>query len=206
MRSFLPVLIGAAVVAAGLGLLLLWQPEPPLEQILAPSLERVRADLNARALVEGRDYRLDPPIVLSRTDAEIIVRHDVKAPAGELGREYHRLVKDDTGWKLDRDLRRSFSEFVEKESRAACDRLGKRLAERYQDKVDIPGERVKIGHRLRESEPAASKEVRVIGSLDIRYLDAGGEGRYVEDFTFSNGTWTMDGTAGQLFDRGPRVK
>jgi hypothetical protein len=205
MRLNLPVFVGIAVIVTGLGMLLLWQPEPTPQELAAVSLARLRGELREKGLMEGRDFILDSPVILRRDDEEMIVRLDIRFPNLEPGREYHRLVRTGKGWEFDRDLGKSFREFVERESKPASDRLAKRLAERYQDAVNIPAEKVRIAHRLRESTSPGSPDVRVIGSIDIRFIDGGGEGRYVEDFTFTNGTWTMEGQTGQLFDRGPRA-
>ncbi len=204
MKPNLPVFVGAAVVVAGLGVLLLWQPEPPPQDLAAASLDHRRAAFHEKGMVEGRDYVIDPPVIFRRAEDELIIRLDWKISSGEIGRDYHRLIQGQKGWEFDRDLNRSFRDFVESEKKAACERLGQRLAERYQGAVDIPAENVKIAHRMRESPATAATEPRLVGSIDIRYLDKGGEGRYVEDFTLVNGTWTLEGKAGQLFDRGPR--
>lgn len=203
MKLNLPLVFGIAVIGAGLGMLLLWQPEPTAQELAAPSVERLRAELREKGLTEGRDFIIDTPIILSRTDDEIIVRLDVKFPTGGMAREYHRLVAGGKGWEFQQDLGRTFPEFVEKEIKPACERLAKRLADRYQEAVSIPAENINIVHRLRESsEPG--QPVRVLGSIDIRFKDGGGEGRYVEDFAFTKGVWTLEGQGGQLFDRGPK--
>jgi hypothetical protein len=204
MKLNLPVVFGIAVIGAGLGMLLLWQPEPTPKELAAPSVERLRAELREKGLTEGRDFVIETPVILSRTEDEIIVRLDVQFPTGDRGREYHRLVVGDKGWEFQQDLGRTFREFVEKETKPACDRLAKRLAERYQEAVRIPAENVRIVHRLRESSETG-QPVRVLGSIDIRFRDGGGEGRYVEDFAFTKGAWTLEGQGGQLFDRGPRL-
>ena len=133
----------------------------------------------------------------------MIVRLEIKFPNRESAREYHRLLRGDKGWEFDRDLARSFGEFAKSEEKAASQRLGKRLAERYQEAVNIPAENVRIGQRIRESTAPGSTDVRIVGSIEIRFRDGGGEGRYIEDFTFANGTWTMEGQGGALYDKGP---
>ncbi|HKS16995.1 MAG TPA: hypothetical protein VJU16_06765 [Planctomycetota bacterium] len=206
MKLNVPVVVGAGVVVAGLAVLVLWQPEPKPEEVAAASLAKIRAELREKGGVEGQHFVLEPPVILSRTDAEVIVRLEIKFPGREPGREYHRLIRGGQGWEFDRDLGRSFTDFVKAEEKAASERLGKRLAERYQDAVNIPAGNVRIGARLREAAVADSTDVRVLGSIEIRFLDGGGEGRYIEDFSFANGKWTMEGLGGALFDRGPRSK
>ena len=205
MKLNLPLMIGTVVVAAGIGALLLWRPEPTTQELVQPSVERVRAELQKAGKAEGRDYVIDPPVIVSRTEEEMIVRIDVKFATGELNREYHRLVLSDSGWEFSLDLWKSFKDFVETEKKAACERLAKKRLERYQASIDIPADKVRIASRLRESTAYGSTETKVVGAIHIQFLDGGGEGRYVEDFVLVKGAWTMDGPSGQLFDRGPRT-
>jgi hypothetical protein len=204
MKPNVPILVGAAVVAGGLGVLLLWQPEPPPQDVAAPSLERIRADFRAQGASEGRDFLIDPPVILSRTDDEMFVRIDVKFPAGPVRRDYHRLVRGEKGWAFDRDLGANFVDFLKREQKNVFDRLGKVLAERYQAAVEIPSENIRLAQRLREITSADTKETRLVGSIEVWFRDGGGESRYIEDFAFANGTWNLDGTMGKLFDRGPK--
>jgi len=205
MKLNLPLMIGAVVVAAALGALLLWKPEPTPQQLAQASVERVRADLQKSGKSEGRDYVIETPVIVNRSEDEMIVRIDVKLATGEANREYHRLVLADSGWEFSLDLWKSFKAFVETEKAAACERLAKKLLERYQESINIPADKVRIASRLRESTPYGSTETKVIGSIHIQFLDGPGEGRYVEDFVLVKGAWTMDGPSGQLFDRGPRT-
>lgn len=206
MKLNLPVFVGAAIVLAGLGVLILWKPELTPQEIAAPAVDHLRGELRAQGAVEGRDFVVDGPVFIRRTGEEAVIRLDVKSPPSRSDPRYFRLVPGGAAWKLDRDLDKDFAAFVEKEVKAACARLGKELSERFQAAVDIPPENVRIGSRVRETTPLSSTEPQLVGSIDIRYLDKGAEGRYVEDFTFMNGTWNMEGTRGQLFDRGPRPK
>ncbi len=204
MKLNLPILVGAAIVLAGLGVLLLWQPEVTPGEIAAPAVDHLRGELRAQGAVEGRDFVVDGPVFVRRTGEEAIVRLDIKVPSAPAAPRYFRLVPAGAGWKLDKDLDKDFTAFVEKEIKEACARLGKELSERYQAAVDIPPENVRIGSRVREAVPLSSTEPQLVGSIDIMYIDKGGEGRYVEDFTYMNGTWNMEGSRGQLFDRGPK--
>src|SRR5688572_5853367 len=169
MKLNLPVFVGAAVVAAGLGALILWKPDVPIEQILAPSTQRLRAALAAEGAMEGRDFTIEPPVVLNRSEEEMNVRINVKFNKREPGLQYHRYLRREGQWEFDRDVGASFAAFAETERTATCDRLGKRLAERYQDKVEIPGEQVRIGHRVREAKEGEA--TRLVGTLDVRYND-----------------------------------
>lgn len=204
MKLNVPLLVGAAVVAAGLAALVLWQPEPKPEETAAASLDRVRAELREKGGVEGRDFILDPPVFLKRGDDEMIVRIDIRFPNREPGREFHRLLRGDKGWEVDRNIWRSFIDFAKAEEKAARDRCAKRLQERYQDAVNIPGENVRVGTRMMEIPVTGTPEVRLAGYIDIAYVDRGAEGMYVEEFTFEKGAWKMEGTTGRLFDKGPR--
>jgi len=206
MKPNLPVFVGAAVVAGGLGVLLLWQPEPQPQELAAPSLERIRADFRAQGRAEGRDYIIEPPVILQRAEDEMFVRVDIRFPTGEARRDYHRLLRGGKGWEFDRDLGPSFREFVDREQKAIFDRLAKVLLERYQASVNIPSENIRIAHRLRESATPDSPEIRLVGSVEVWFRDGGGESRYIEDFTFANGAWTLEGTRGKLWDRGPPVR
>jgi hypothetical protein len=204
MKLNVPVFVGAAIILAGLVVLALWKPELTPEQIAAPAMEHLRGDLRAQGAVEGRDFVLDAPVFIRRSDEEAVVRLDVKSPNAPAAPRYFRLVPAAEGWKLDRDLDQDFNAFAEREIAASCKRLGKELADRYQAAIDIPPENVRVGKRLREVTANGSTTPEVVGAIDIRYLDKGGEGRYVEDFNWVGGAWKMDGTRGQLFDRGPR--
>jgi hypothetical protein len=206
MKLNLPILLGAAVVAAGLVALLLWKPAPQAQELAAPSLARLRADMTAKGKVEGRDYVIDPPVLLRQDDEEMLVRIDAKLDTGELFREYHRLTTGDHGWQFDQDLGITFRDFAEREKKTACDRLGAELTSRYNANVDIPAANVRIGHRLQEGRDDATGQVRIVGYIDIMFVDKGAESRYVESFTLQKGKWVMEGQRGKLFDRGPAVR
>jgi len=188
--------------------LLLWQPEPQAKDLAAPAVERLRADMKEKGKLEGKDYIFDPPIILRRDDEEMIVRIDVRLSNLEATpgtREYYRLLRTSDGWGFDKNLRRHFTEFAERERVPASTRLAQQLVERYQTSVDIPGANVRIGSRLAEGKDTDPPEERLLGYIDILFVDQGSESRYVEKYMLKKGTWTMDGTRGQLFDRGPRT-
>ena len=212
MKLNLPILIAVAVVLAGLGALVLWQPDPSTLDLLSSSVEHARQSVREqgrkknRVYVEGRDFIIDTPIILSRTHDEMLVRVDIRFDQAEPGREYHRVLRNEKAWVVDLDLGAHFRDFVEREKKALCDRLAKRLQERYQAAVDIPAENVRIAHRLREAPATGTPDVRLLGSVEIWFRDGGGEGRYIEDFTFAKGAWTPEPGGGSLFDRGPRPR
>ena len=208
MRPNIPIVVGAGVVAAGLAVLLLWQPEPQAKDLAAPAIERLRADMKTQGKSEGKDYIFDVPVILRRDDEEIIVRIDVRystTDANPGGREYYRLLRTSEGWEFDKDLKRNFVDFAERERKPASDRLAAQLVERYQTSVDIPGANVRIGSRHAEGKETDPPEDRLVGYIDIVFMDQGAQSRYVEKYTLKKGTWTMEGTRGQLFDKGPRT-
>jgi hypothetical protein len=202
MKLNVPVLVGAAVVAAGLAVLVLWQPEKA-EEIAAVSLARIQADLREGAASRGATSSSKRPPSQPRR-RRMIVRLEISSPTASPPAVPPAAARR-KGWEFDRDLGRSFGEFAKAE-KATSQRLGKRLAERYQEAVNIPAENVRIAQRIRESTAPGSTDVRIVGSIEIRFRDGGGEGRYIEDFTFANGTWTMEGQGGALYDKGPSSK
>ncbi|HEY3226770.1 MAG TPA: hypothetical protein VGK61_07245 [Planctomycetota bacterium] len=200
MRLNLPVLVGGSVIAVGLAVLILWKPERPPEDLARPAVERLRGLLRGQGKAEGRDFVIAPPILLRRAEDEIIVRLDVQLSTGEIRREYDRLRPGRDGWEFDRELTRDFQEYVDREQKAICGRLGKELANRYHGAVDIPAERVRIKAKLAEKPGDGGNPARLVGRVEIRFLDAG-EGLWVEDFSLVNGQWVSEG--GTLFDKGP---
>lgn len=204
MRMNLPLAVGAAVVAAGLAVLVLWQPEPTTGELAAPAVEFVRARLRDQGKVEGRDVVLDPPVILRRTAENVLVAIDLRSPTGQVVREHHRILRADGSWRHERDLGADFRQFVARETKTICDGLARRLGERYQDAVSIPSENVLLGSRLREVDDPGSAGKRVVGIVEIRYRDGAGEGRWLEEFAFENGTWASQG--GTLQDRVPRPR
>lgn len=201
MKLNLPLLIAVGVLLTGLGVLLLWQPDPPPQALAEPAVEHLRAELRKDGRVEGRDFVIDTPAIVRQSEEELIVRLDVRFPTGLKTNEYFRLLRNRKGWAFDRDLGVNFRDFVDREKKSVCDRLAKRLQERYQAAVDIPAENVRIYNRVREVAPPGSTEPRLVGSVEVWFRDAGGEGRWIEDFAFDKGTWTSEG--GNLFDKGP---
>ena len=204
MKLNVPLVIAAVIIAGGLFVLAVWKPEPTIEEITAPSVEILRSQLREKQFTEGKQYRLEPPVILKRTDAEIIVRHEIHFMDGGKFREYHRLVRGPKGWEVGVDIRKSFEAFVGQEKDASFDRVGKALAQRYRDSVNIPGEQIRMNTRLLETPVEDSKDILLKGYIDIGYNDRGGEGMYIEEFLFTDGKWQMEGTVGKLFDRGPR--
>lgn len=208
MKLNLPFFVGAGVVVAGLAVLVLWQPEPQAKDLAAPAVERLRAELKEQGKLEGKNYIFDEPVILRRDDEEMIVRidyHFSTLEASPGGREYYRLLRTSDGWGVDKNLKRHFTEFAERERKPASDRLAQQLVERYQSSVDIPGANVRIGSRLAEGKETDPPEDRILGYIDIVFVDQGSESRYVEKYTLRKGAWTMEGSRGQLFDRGPRA-
>ncbi|HEU4339305.1 MAG TPA: hypothetical protein VFS19_04490 [Planctomycetota bacterium] len=208
MKPNIPLVLGAGVVVAGLAVLVLWQPEPQAKDLAAPAVERLRAEMKEKGKLEGKDYIFDEPAILRRDDQEMIVRIDVKystLEATQGSREYYRLLRTSDGWGFDKNLRRHFTDFAERERTPATSRLAQQLVERYQASVDIPGANVRIASRLSEGKETDPPEERILGYIDILFVDQGAESRYVEKYTLRKGVWTMEGTRGQLFDRGPRT-
>jgi hypothetical protein len=204
MKLNVPLVIASAIILGGLLVLALWKPEPTLQEITAPSVDYLRSELREKQLFEGKDYRLEPPAILRRAADEIIVRHEIQFMDGMKFREYHRLVPGPKGWEVAIDVRKSFESFVAQEKDASFDRVGKALANRYRDSVNIPADQIRMNTRLLETPVEDSKDILLKGYIDIGYNDRGGEGMYIEEFTFTGGKWQMEGTVGKLFDRGPR--
>jgi hypothetical protein len=200
MRLNLPVLVGGSVVAVGLAVLVLWKPPPPPEDLARPAVERLRGLLRDQGKMEGRDFVIAPPVVMRHTEDEIIVRLDVQGSSGEILREYDRLRPGRDGWEFDRELTQDFQEFVDREQKAICDRLGKRLAQTYHGSVDIPADRVRINSKLTEKPGDAKNPPQLVGRVEVRFRDSG-EGLWVEEFRLEKGQWVSEG--GTLYDKGP---
>jgi len=200
MKLNIPVMVGGSVIVAGLAVLVLWKPPPPSEDLARPAVERLRGLLRGQGKVEGRDFVIAPPILLRRAEDEVIVRLDVQVNSGETLREYDRLRVGRDGWEFDKELTRDFQAYVDREQKAICDKLGKELANRYHGAVDIPAERVRIKSKLVEKQPEKGEPPRLVGRVEVRFLDAG-EGLWAEEFALVNGQWVSEG--GTLFDKGP---
>jgi hypothetical protein len=210
MKPNLPLLVGGAIVATGLAILLLWQPEPSPEELARPALEHHRSVMQGLQKLPGQDYRVDPPVLLSRDEEEVVLRLDVRLPGGGGAREYYRLKRAGRGWAFDRDLSQSFTDFVKEQERAILDRLGARLAERLNSSIRIPAENIRISFHLRDDVPAGPRPpdappARLIGRVTVNFNDRGAVSMYVEEFAFEKGEWRLQG-AGNLFDRGPGAK
>jgi hypothetical protein len=182
IKQNIPLLVFALLVAAAVLAVALLQPTD--EDRLREAVAR-----EVGAIPSAREHRLHGAVAdVVLADGRVLhLEFERKGGAWtrskELGEEFARVMKDaETG-------------------RAFTERLGKRLADRYQMAATVkPG--IEFGYVVRRDA-----EGRLLGACEAKFSIRVGEaqrrGRYAETYRWTGGTWTSEGP-GSLFEEIPR--
>ncbi len=117
---------------------------------------------------------------------------------------YLEFEKKDGQWKPARDLGKEFDGAMKdpENGRQFTERLGKRLADRYQMPVTVkPG--IEYGYRVGRDD-----EGKLVGCCEAKFAfpkvgERQPRGRYAENYRWTEGKWTSEGP-GRLFEEPPR--
>ena len=176
-KQNLPAFAILASAGAVVGLIVLTRP--PDEDLL-----RQAAAEHVKTLDKARDFKVVGDTVdVLHADGAVV---------------HLAFARRDGAWAYDRELSKDFAERMRDSAMArdVLERLGRRISQRFNANVDVPG--LRYAFRVYRDPKGVLGEVAVV--FDYPKVEGKSRtGRYVETFLWKDGRWESQGL-GALFD------